>query len=59
MKILLKALFGDWLNCIIAAIAVFAAVAVTEIGEPHLASWLMPFMLLMGAGYLASRYGRS
>lgn len=58
MKILFKALFGDWTNCTTAAIAVAVAAVVSRMGDPHLASWLLPVLLVIGAGYLASRYAR-
>lgn len=57
MKTLLKALFGDWANVAMTALAMAVAVAISYTGDPHLASWLMPVLLVMGAGYLASRYG--
>ncbi|MDE2235014.1 MAG: hypothetical protein KGL13_05805 [Gammaproteobacteria bacterium] len=59
MKTLLKALFGDWANCAVAVLALAVAAAVRYLGDPHLASWLLPVVLMLGAGYLASRYGRA
>lgn len=58
MKTLFKALFGDWANCAMAALAVTVVAAVCYLGDPRLASWLLPVMLVLGAAYLASRYGR-
>ncbi len=59
MKILFKALFGDWANCTVAALALAVSAAVRYLGDPHLASWLLPVVLVLGAGYLAGRYGRA
>ena len=41
-----------------ASAVVAVAAAVSRMGDPHLAGWLMPLLLVIGAGYLASRYAR-
>jgi len=55
MKALVKTLIGDVANLSVVAVILFAAAALTWIGESAIAVYAIPLMTLAGVAWLARR----